>query len=348
MLDVRDALQRTAARPSALLELAEQDSVARALDPHLTADGLRGGVARAGRVVAHALDTAMRRALGNLPGRRPLPPVMVRGRRRGPRLEPLAAGLARLGGEVVLDAAGAPLPDAVLPLRAARVAAEGGLGFEPLTLEALGSAPPLGTPWPAEARAELGGFLVQGPRVAPVWEALDQAGAVTRLWPEWAAVRNQVQRNPLHLYTVDRHSVEAVGLLGGIDVGAARRDLTAVATLFHDLGKRPGAKDHAGLGALLAGPLFARLGYPAEEAEFMTELIRHHLTLARLATTRDPAAPETLAELLDAVDGRLERLDGLAALTEADARAAGPKAWTKQRAALVARLTALARARLTT
>jgi [protein-PII] uridylyltransferase len=211
-------------------------------------------------------------------------------------------------------------------------------------LEALRSAPPLPDPWPAEARAELGGFLAQGERVVPVWEALDQAEVVTRLWPEWAAVRNQVQRTPLHRHTVDRHSVEAVALLGSIDVGRARRDLVQVATLFHDLGKRPGEKDHAGLGALLAGPLFARMGHPAEETAFMVALVRHHLLLARLATTCDPSAPETAVELLAALDGRLDLLDGLAALTQADARAAGPKAWTKQRAALIGRLAAAARA----
>jgi [protein-PII] uridylyltransferase len=212
-----------------------------------------------------------------------------------------------------------------------------------LTLRGLRSAPPLGPIWPAAAREELGGFLAQGRRIVPVWEDLDQAGLVTRLWPEWAEVRNQAQRNALHRHTVDRHQVEAVALLAEIDLGAARRDLTAVATLFHDLGKRPGEKDHAGLGALLARPLLTRMGYQADDIVLMVALVRHHLTLARLATTRDPADAATVAELLRAVAGRRDLLDALAALTEADARAAGPKAWTKLRARLIARLVAEAR-----
>jgi [protein-PII] uridylyltransferase len=353
LLDVRDALHRASGRASAVLSMAEQDGAAREVDPYLTADQLLGNLARAGRGVTHALDTIMRWALGNLPGRSSLPPVFVRGRRRGPRLTPLAEGLAELDGEVVLASPDAPSHDAVLPLRAARVAAVEGWPFEPLTLAALRSAPALPEPWPAEARAELGAFLesptkcprgvVEGGRLTSVWEALDQAGVVTRLWPEWAAVRNQAQRNPLHRHTVDRHSVEAVAVLGSIPVGSARRDLTSVATLFHDIGKRPGETDHSGLGALLAAPLFTRMGYPPAEVAFMVTLIRHHLTLARLATTKDPAAPETAAELLDVLGGRLDLLDALAALTEADARAAGPKTWSKQRAALIGRLVATAR-----
>jgi [protein-PII] uridylyltransferase len=346
LLDVRDAVHLAAHRGTSLLLMADQDSAARALDPYLTADQLLTNLARAGRTVAYALDTTIRRATGNLPGSHTSPAVIVRGRRQGPRLAPLAQGLAEFNGEIVLGAGPAPEEDPVLPLRAARVAAQTGLAFEPLTVLSLRRCPPLPDPWPLAARQELAAFLAEGLPIIATWEALDQAGLIVRLWPQWAPVRNLIQRNPLHRYTVDRHQVEAAARLAGLDLGTAPPDLVAVATLFHDLGKRPGERDHAGLGALLARPLAAHLGYAAEEVDFIVTLIRHHLTLAELATSCDPAASATQEHLASAVGHRLDLLDGLAALTEADARATGPKAWTKLRASLIRQLVAATRARL--
>ncbi|MDR1798849.1 MAG: HD domain-containing protein [Bifidobacteriaceae bacterium] len=351
VLDVRDALHTTTRRSTHQLVMADHDAtaalVAQSSPPGATkqardADFMLSGLAAAGRTVTYALDTTLRRAIGALPTRKILPPVFVRGERRPPRLTPIVQGIGELNGELVFN--GAPQTDPVLPLRAARAAATTGLPLEPLTAIQLATrCPALPDPWPAEAREELAGFLGAGRAIVDVWEALDQAGVILRLWPEWQPVRNQIQRNPLHRHTVDRHQVEAVAELASIQVGQANRELVQTAALFHDLGKRPLERDHPGYGARLAGPLFERLGYPAADVAYMVALVRHHLTLADLATTRDVADPATAEALVVALDGSRTLIDGLEALTEADARAAGPKAWTTWRASLVHALAAAAR-----
>ena len=336
LLDVRDGLQAVTGRHGDRLLLDEQDAVAAALGLP-DADVLLAQVAESARAIAHALDRTSRRARGAITSRRGL-------RRARPKLRPLGADLVEHEDEIWLSGQARPVSDPVLALRAAATAARAGIPLSPVTAEHLAEGgASLPDPWPVPARDALVDLLGSGEAQVPVWETLDQAGLITTWFPEWAGVRNRPQRTVVHRHTVDRHlvqtAVEAQALLSSV----ARPDLLLVAALLHDLGKVAGSHDHSATGAPLARAVATRIGLPEADVAVVQRLVAEHLTLVDLATRRDPDDPRTVAEVVTAVDGREDVLDLLRALTEADARAAGPAAWTAWRARLVEDLTARAR-----
>jgi [protein-PII] uridylyltransferase len=177
-----------------------------------------------------------------------------------------------------------------------------------------------------------------------VWEALDQAGVWSRLWPEWSAVRSAPQRNPVHRFTVDRHLVETAVQAAAYTRTVGRPDLLLVGALLHDIGKgRPG--DHTEVGMALVQAMGPRLGFGPDDADVLVELVRWHLLLPDTATRRDLDDPATVEAVATAV-GDQDTLDLLAALTVADALATGPAAWSEWKKGLVDELVSRVRAAL--
>ncbi|MFE2173728.1 [protein-PII] uridylyltransferase [Kitasatospora sp. NPDC059462] len=358
LADVRDAVHLVTGRATERLALQDQDQVAARLGVP-DADALLRRVYEAARTVAYASDVAWRsveRVLaarsgrGRRPPRRvPFAPFTAAGRGAAARgaveRRPLAEGVVEQDGEAVLALGARPAADPVLPLRAAAAAAQNGLPLAYATVRRLAAeCRPLPVPWPDEAREQLVTLLGAGEACLPVWEALEAQGLVTRLLPDWEWVRCRPQRNAVHRWTVDRHLVETAVRAAAMTRRVARPDLLLVAALLHDLGKgRPG--DHSEAGEALVRGLAARMGFDPESVETLAVLVRHHLTLVETATRRDPDDPATVEAVTGAV-GTAARLELLRALTEADALATGPAAWSAWRASLVDGLTARAAARL--
>ena len=337
LLDVRDAVHVVTGRGRDRLTREDHDAVA-ALLGHTDSDELMTAVADAGRSIAYALDGTVRRA-----GQSQRARTLRVGPRR-PQLNPLGFGMFEHDGEVVLGPRSTLSTDPLLALRAAVVAARANLPIAPTTLANLaGQAPRLPEPWPEIARDLFADLLATGPGLIGVWEGLDQAGIVDRWLPEWAAVRSRPQRSAVHRHTVDRHLLETVVLAGGLVRSVTRADLLLLAALLHDIGKIRGAHDHSATGAPLAKAIAIRLGYPAPDVEVVTTLVREHLSLIDLATRRDHQDASTVTAARAAVGGSRDVFDLLVALTEADASAAGPQAWTDWRATLLGQLAEAAR-----
>ncbi|KOG34807.1 [protein-PII] uridylyltransferase [Streptomyces resistomycificus] len=338
LLDVRDALHLTTGRATDRLALQEQDQVAAELGL-LDADTLLRQVYEAARVISYASDVTWREVGRVLRARavRPRLRAMLGGGKPVAERSPLAEGVVEQDGEVVLARAARPERDPVLPLRAAAAAAQAGL---PLSLHAVrrmaAVARPLPTPWPAEAREQLVTLLGSGQPTIDVWEALEAEGLITRLLPDWERVRCRPQRNAVHIWTVDRHLIETAVRASEFTRRVHRPDLLLVAALLHDIGKGwPG--DHSVAGEIIAKDVAARIGFDRADVTVLATLVRHHLLLVDTATRRDLEDPATVRSVADAV-GSQGTLELLHALTEADALATGPAAWSSWRGSLVADL----------
>ncbi len=331
LADVRDALHLVTGRATNVLLLQEQDQVAEVLGLR-DADALLRAVGGSAAAVTHAADVTWRRALQ---ATRPQRSRFVRGRK--PVLRLLGPGLAEHDGEAVLTAQADPRSDPLLVLRMAARAARSGLPLSTSSVDRLtADAPPVPQPWPDSARQLLVDLLGSGPQLVPVWEALDQAGLVSRLLPEWDLVRHRPQRNAVHRFSVDRHLLEAAVRAAPLVREVARPDLLLLGALLHDIGKGSESEgvDHSEAGAPLATAVGTRLGYPPEDVATLTLLVRHHLLLVETATRRDLEDPATVDAVAEVVPDHaaLELLD---ALTRADARATGPAAWSDWKAGLV-------------
>ncbi|MGO2606721.1 MAG: HD domain-containing protein [Brachybacterium tyrofermentans] len=332
--DARDALQAVTGTSGTRLGRSDQDSVA-ALTGHATADDHHAVLADAARAVTWELHRTVRAAEAAIrPGGAA---SRGAGTDRRPDLTRLPHGVLVHSDEVSTDPGSR---DLLRDMAAVRHAAISGLPLADATLARMAQADPLPL---LPAQRDVLVDALAGEHIADVYEALDVKGIFAGWIPGWAAVRNRPQRAAVHRFTVDRHLIETVIEAQRFLPRVGRPDLLLVAALLHDLGKVPGQRNHAAEGAPLAEAAARHLGFDAADRRTITLLVREHLTLIGLATGRDLADPATLRDLLAAVDHDAETLEILRALTEADAIAAGPAAWSTWRADLVDHLTDMAR-----
>lgn len=169
--------------------------------------------------------------------------------------------------------------------------------------------------------------------------------------PDFGRVVAQMQFDMYHHYTVDEHSIRAIGLLAEIERGdhqtdhplstaifkqiVSRRVLYA-AVLLHDIAKGRGG-DHSILGADIARQLCPRFGLTSAETDTVAWLVRHHLLMSATAFKRDLSDFKTILDFAQTVTSA-ERLRLLLVLTVVDIRAVGPGVWNSWKRQLLSDL----------
>ncbi len=169
---------------------------------------------------------------------------------------------------------------------------------------------------------------------------MNEAGVFGQFVPDFGRVVAQMQFDMYHHFTVDEHTIRAVGLLNRIEKGdlkedhplasgildqvASRRALY-VSVLLHDIAKGRGG-DHSVIGAEIALKLCPRFGLTAAETETVSWLVRYHLLMSATAFKRDLSDFKTILDFTAVVQSP-QRLMMLLILTVVDIRAVGPGVW---------------------
>lgn len=179
---------------------------------------------------------------------------------------------------------------------------------------------------------------------------MNEAGVLGKFIPDFGRVVGQMQFDMYHIYTVDEHTIFAVGLLNQILTGQRVEDfplasrlisrvsyrVLCLAVFCHDIAKGRGG-DHSVLGEKVGRKLAIRLGFEPNEVETVAWLVRYHLLFSHTAFKRDVSEDKTVADFVAKVQSP-ERLRLLLILTVVDIRAVGPQVWNSWKGALLREL----------
>jgi [protein-PII] uridylyltransferase len=169
--------------------------------------------------------------------------------------------------------------------------------------------------------------------------------------PEFGRIYCKVQHDAYHIFTVDTHSLFAIGELIKLWDGVyaeelprltavandiEKRELLLLAVLLHDVGKGEG-RDHCNKGADMMPTVARRLGLNREDSQRLEFLVRNHLLMAHISQRRDMHDDRLIIDFAQTM-GMSENLKMLYLLTYADLRAVGPDVWSGWKSVLLSEL----------
>jgi [protein-PII] uridylyltransferase len=207
----------------------------------------------------------------------------------------------------------------------------------------------------AAAQAFMKMLRVKG-RVAAALRLMHELDFLGKFIPEFGRVTCLVQHDLYHRYTVDEHTLRALGALDELAVSRGKEteryrnlygEISDAASLhlgllMHDIGKGMGG-NHTEKGLRLAERVLARLGPETRMSDQVLFLIRHHLTMSHIAQRRDLTDEKVVNDFAKQV-GTLDNLNMLTLLTYGDIHGVGPGVWNEWKDALLWELHMKARA----
>jgi [protein-PII] uridylyltransferase len=169
---------------------------------------------------------------------------------------------------------------------------------------------------------------------------MNQTSVLGRYLWVFRRIVGRMQHDLFHVYTVDQHILMVVRnvrrffipehaheypFCSQLAAQWERPEVLIVAALFHDVAKGRGG-DHSELGAADVRRFARDHAMSREDAALAEFLVRHHLTMSRIAQKEDLSDPEVIARFA-ALVGDERRLTALYLLTVADIRGTSPKVW---------------------
>ena len=173
-----------------------------------------------------------------------------------------------------------------------------------------------------------------------VFRLMNQTSVLGRYLWVFRRIVGRMQHDLFHVYTVDQHILMVLRNARRFFIPehaheypfcsqlASQWDepwILYVAALFHDVAKGRGG-DHSELGALEARRFCREHGVSREHEQLIEFLVRHHLTMSRIAQKEDLSDADVISAFARLV-GNESRLTALYLLTVADIRGTSPKVW---------------------
>ncbi len=169
---------------------------------------------------------------------------------------------------------------------------------------------------------------------------MNQTSVLGRYLWVFRRIVGRMQHDLFHVYTVDQHILMVVRNMRRFFIPehaheypfcsqlAAQWDkpwVLYVAALFHDIAKGRGG-DHSELGVLEARRFCREHGVAREDTQLIEYLVKHHLTMSRIAQKEDLSDADVVRDFARQV-AKARTLQALYLLTVADIRGTSPKVW---------------------